>query len=60
MTLTMGCQNEIIDCQNAIVQITVLPNMDDKTLCGAILELLEQAYQLRDVSHEWLQNPTLR
>jgi len=57
ITLTPGCQNEFIDCQNAKVRIAVLPIMDVKTRWNSTLELLERAYRLREFTRKWLQNP---
>jgi len=56
ITLTPGCQNELIDCQKAKVHIALLPIMDVKTHWNSTLELLKGAYRLREFTQEWLQN----
>jgi len=55
--LTPGCRNQFIDCQTAKVRIAVLPIIDVNTQWNSTLELLEQAYRLREFTHEWLKNP---
>jgi hypothetical protein len=57
ITLTPGRRNEFIDCQKAEVRIAVLPIMDVKKWWNSTLELLEQAYRLREFTREWLQIP---
>jgi len=57
ITLTPGCRNEFIDCQKDKVRMAVLPNIDTKTRWNSTLELLEQANQLREFTHDWLHNP---
>jgi hypothetical protein len=55
-TLTLGRQNEFIDCEKATVRIVVLPIMDIKASWNSTLELLEQAYRLLEFTCELLQN----
>ena len=57
ITLTPGRRNEFIDCPEAKVRIAVLPILDVKTRWNSTLELLEQAYPLREITREWLNNP---
>jgi len=57
ITLTPGHQNKFIDCHNAKVPIAVLPIIDVNTWWNSTLELLGQAYRLRQFTCEWLQNP---
>ena len=57
ITLTSGRQNNFIDCQKAKVHIAVLPIMDVKTQWNSTLESLMCAYQLREFTPKWLQNP---
>jgi len=57
ITLTPGCRNEFIDCQNAKVRIAVLLIMDVKTRWISALELFKRAYRLREFTREWLRNP---
>jgi hypothetical protein len=42
--LTLGRQNEFIDCQKANIPIAVLPIKDVKTRWNVALELLEGAF----------------
>jgi len=60
ITLTPGCRNEFIDCQRAKVRIPVLPIIDVKSGWNLTLELLEQAFRLREFTCEWLENPKYR
>jgi len=55
--LTPGRRDEFIDCQKAKVCIAVLPIMDVKTRWNSTLELLKRAYNLREFTREWVQNP---
>ena len=55
--LTPGGRNEFIDRQNAKGSIAVLLIMDVKTQWNSILEILERAYWLRELTGEWLKNP---
>jgi len=57
ITLTPGHRNEFIDCQKARVCMAVLPFIDVKRGWNSTLELLELAYQSRECTREWLQNP---
>jgi len=57
ITLTPGCPNEFIDCEQSNVRIAVLPVMDVKKLWNSTLELLERAYRLSEFTSEWLQKP---
>jgi len=57
ITLTPGRRNEFIDCQKAKVRSAVFPIMDVKTCWNSILELLECAYRLQEITREWLQKP---
>jgi len=57
ITLTPGLRNEFIDCQKAKVRIAVLSIIDVKTRWNSTLQLLEEAYRLREFTHEWLKNP---
>ena len=57
-TLTPGLRNEFSDCQKAKVCIMVLPIMDVKTRWTVTLELLVQAYRLREFTCEWLKSQT--
>jgi len=57
VTLTPCRRNGFIDCQQAKVRIAILLIMDVKTRWNSTLELLEQAYPLREFTREWLQNP---
>jgi hypothetical protein len=56
-TQTPGCQNELIDFQKAKIRMALHYNMDVKTRWNSALEILEQAYQLREITCEWLHNP---
>jgi hypothetical protein len=58
ITLTPGRRNEFVDSQKAKVHIAVLPIMDVKIHWNSILELLKQACQLQEFTHQWLQTPT--
>ena len=42
----------------AKVRIAVLPIMDVKTKWNSTVELLQHAYLLREITREWLPNPT--
>jgi len=55
-TLTLGHQNEFIDCQKAKVRITVVPIMGEKTQWNSQLELLACTYRLREFTCEWFHN----
>jgi hypothetical protein len=44
ITLTPGCWDELIDCQEGKVRIAELPIFNVKTRWNSTLELLEQAY----------------
>jgi len=57
ITLTPGRRNKFIDYQKAKVRIAVLLIMDVKTQWNSTLEMLERAYQRRQFTHQWLQNP---
>jgi hypothetical protein len=56
IALTPGRRNKFIDCQKAKVRIAVLPGVYVKTRWNSVLELLECAYQMREVTQEWLKN----
>jgi len=56
IALTPGRRNKFIDCERAKVRIAVLPIMDVKTWWNSTLELLKQAYRLREFIREWLQD----
>jgi len=58
ITPTPGHPNEFIDTHMATVRIAVSPMMEVKTQWNSSLELLEQAYRLREFTHESLKNPT--
>jgi len=55
--LTPARRKKFIDCQQAKVRIVVLQIMDVKTCWNSTQVLLEQAYRLRECTHESLQNP---
>ena len=57
VTLTPGCWNEFIDCQNTKVRIAVIPMVGVKPQCNSTPESLEQAYQFEVFTHQWLKNP---
>jgi len=57
ITLTPGHRNKFIDCRKAKVRLGVLPIMDVKPRLKSTLELLERAYRLWEVAHQWSQNP---
>ena len=50
ITLSPGRRNEFIDCRKAKVRIIVLPIIDVKTRWNSILELLECANRLRELT----------
>ena len=50
ITLSPGRRNEFIDCRKAKVRIMVLPIIDVKTRWNSILELLEFANRLRELT----------
>jgi len=50
-------RNEFVDCHKARRRIAVVPIMDVKTWWNSTLELLEWAYQVRQFTREWLENP---
>jgi hypothetical protein len=56
-TLTPGCQNKFIDCQNAKICIAVLLIVNANILWNSTAEWLDQAYPLRDSTREWLNHP---
>jgi len=56
ITLRRGYQSGFIDSQQAMVHIAVLPIMNVKRLWNSTLGLLERAYQLPELTSEWVQN----
>jgi len=56
ITLIPGCWNEFIDCQRVKVRIALLPIMDVTTRWNSTVEMMEPAYQLWELTWEWLKN----
>jgi len=55
--LTPGCRNKFIGCQTAKVHIAVLPIIGVKARSNSSLKFPQWAYQLRESTSEWVQNP---
>ena len=56
ITRTPGCGNEFIDCQQAKVRIAVPRIIDVITRWILSLELLDQAFQLQEITRKWPTN----